>query len=72
MAVQKLDLFDVSSGPDGPRLGSVTLDGGKLVYEGTLAQQILKGWLRQNSPAEVIDKFNGYSNGAVAFREAKV
>jgi len=72
MARRTLDLIDVTEGQDGPRLGSVTLDGDQLTFEGDLPRQIMSGWLRQHSPAEVFDKFVGHSNGAYAFREATV
>lgn len=72
MAKRKLDVFDVANGPTGPRIGSVTLDGGQLTYEGDIARNVFRGWLRKQTPTEVFDHFVGYSNGAIAFREAKV
>jgi len=67
-----LDLFDVSESADGPRIGSVTLDGDKVTFEGDLARQIMSGWLKNHPAGEVFDKFAGHSNGGYAFREANV
>jgi len=68
MAKRTLDVIDVTQGSDGPRIGSVTLDGDTLTYEGSAARDIMKGWLRQNPPAEVFNHFIGWSNGAVMMR----
>ncbi len=64
---QTLDLVDTN---DGARLGSVTLDKGKLTFDGDLPEQIMKRalGLPGQTPASVFETYRSYSNGYLKFQ----
>lgn len=57
----RLEFYDVS---DGDELGSATFDGRRLTTDGDLVAEIVEG----HSPAEVLELYNGWSNGYVSAR----
>lgn len=62
-----LDLIDVG---DGARLGSVTLDKGKLTFDGDLPEKIMHNALNRSgqTPESVFEMYRSYSNGYLKFQ----
>jgi hypothetical protein len=58
-----LEFYDVD---DGDALGSVTYDGQRMTAEGSMVQEMIE----DHSPEEVLELYNGWSNGYVSARLA--